>query len=63
MFHFLKAPMNWIAKRHAIWVAFPFSVLLAFATFPSKFGIICAGLAWLLFMLCLFGWRLNAECK
>ena len=58
MFEFVESPLNWIARRHAMWVLFPFSVLLALAVFPSKFGIICAGLAWLLFALCLAGWKL-----
>ena len=60
MFSWLKNPLNWLAKRHPVAMLFPFSVLLALATFPSKFGLICASGAWALFFICLMGWRLNA---
>ena len=53
----LLAPLNWVARKHAMWIAVPFITAQALATFPSKVGLTCSVIATGLFLLCLIGWR------
>ena len=61
MLDFLRMPLNWVAKRHLMWIAFPYFVLAAMGTFPSVWGVGCSAGASVLFLLCLAGWRVNTQ--
>ena len=57
----LRSALNWIVKRHPMWVVFPYGVAQALATFPSREGFVAGGVATILFLLCYVGWKLGAS--